>query len=60
MLTMCWTDSNGNDKWERFEDRRSLMAAIVKNHLENEEDILIFGSEADECLMTVEDVAMAL
>lgn len=60
MYTLCWTDNNGNDKWDRFEDRRSLMAAITKNHLENDEDILIFGPDADDCLMTVEDIAIAL
>lgn len=60
MYTLCWTDANGNDKWDRFEDRRSLMAAIIKNHLEDDEDVLIFGPDADDCLMTVEDIAIAL
>ena len=60
MFTMCWTDNNGNDRWDRFEDRRSLIAAIIKNHLEDDEDILIFCPDADECLITVEDVMAAL
>ena len=57
---MCWTESNGVSKWDRFEDRRSLMAAIVKNGLENDEDVLIFSPDADEHLLTVEDIAIAL
>ena len=60
MYTMCWTDIEGNSRWDRFHDRRSLMAAIIQNHLEDDEDILIFGPVADDCLMTVEDIAIAL
>lgn len=60
MYTMCWTDKNGLDKWDRFESRRKLMAAIIENHLENDEDVLIFGPDADDCRMTVEDIAIAL
>ena len=60
MYTMCWTDENGHNKWNQFIDRRSLMAAIIKNHLENDEDVLIFGPDADDCRLTVEDIAAAL
>lgn len=56
MYTVCWTDENGNDCWDRCESRREVAALLIKHRLEDDEDVLIFTPEADECTMTTEDV----
>lgn len=55
MYTVCWTE-NGKDCWDRFECRRAVAAFLIEHGLEDDEDVLIFTPEADECTMTTEDI----
>lgn len=56
MYTVCWTDSNAIDRWERCESRREVATLLMKHGLENEEDVLIFGPDADDALIAIEDI----
>ena len=60
MYTVCWTEiSGGGDsiyRWERFESRSEVAGFLIREGLEDEEDILIFGPEADESLLTTENI----
>ena len=59
MYTICWTDSEISC-WERCESRREVAALLIKHRLENDEDVLIFTPDADECVITAEEVFAAL
>ncbi len=50
----------GNDRWDRCESRREVAALLIKQHLENDEDVLIFTPEADDCTMLPEDIFASL
>lgn len=64
MYTVCWTNDdnrNGNgsvgcDKWERCESRREVAALLIRERLENDGDVLIFGPDAEDYLVSVEDL----
>lgn len=60
MYTVCWTEYDGisayNDKWERCESREEVAALLKKHNLLDDGDVLIFGPEADNCLLTLEEI----
>lgn len=60
MYTICWTETNTEgisvDKWERCESRRELASLLIRRNLSDSEDVLIFGPEAEESLLTCEDI----
>ena len=64
MYTVCWTfthhDSVVFDKWERCDDRREVAALLIREGLEDDPDVLIFGPDADDALVDVEDIFAAL
>lgn len=56
MYTVCWSDKNGADRWERCENRREVAALLINNCLEDSPDVLIFGPDAEDCLLAPEDI----
>ncbi len=55
MYTVCWT-KNGENRWEQCESRLEVYALIIRNGLENDAKTLIFTPDAEENLLTVEDI----
>lgn len=56
MYTVCWTDPDGTDRWERCESRREVAALLMRHGLEDDDDVLIFGPDADDALIAIEDI----
>ena len=60
MYTVCWTEYLRNEdsaaRWARFESRREIAGFLLREGLEDDEDVLIFGREADDYLLTTEDI----
>lgn len=56
MYTVCWKDPGGKDRWDRCDSRREVASLLIKEGLEDNEDVLIFTPDADDCTMSVEDV----
>lgn len=59
MYTVLWTELN-RDYWERCESRREVAALLIEHRLEDNLDVLIFGPDADDCIVDVEDVFASL
>lgn len=59
MYTVCWSDMSG-DHYERCEDRRAVADLLERNGLQDDEDVLIFAPDADDCLITPEDLFASL
>lgn len=55
MYTVLWTELN-RDYWERCENRQEVASLLRKNGLEDDPDVLIFGHDADNCIVDVEDI----
>lgn len=53
MYTMCWVDTNGNDRWDRFSSRKALVDAIIDLQLEEDEDVLIFSPDAEDARLNI-------
>ena len=64
MYTVLWTETDENgkmkDRWERCEDRRDVAALLIREHLQDDEDVMIFSPEAEEYLVSNEDVFASL
>ena len=60
MYTVCWVDNEERSHWEHCESRREVAALLVKNRIENDEDVLIFTPDAEDFLITAEDIFAAL
>lgn len=60
MYTVCWIDVNGRDRWERCESRREVASLLIKLRLDDDPDVLIFGPDADDCILTPEDIFAAI
>ena len=60
MYTVCWTENLCNEdsaaRWARFESRREVAGFLLREGLEDDEDVLIFGPEADDYLLTPENI----
>lgn len=56
MYTICWTTDDGEDRWDRESSREEVMEYLRKNELIGNGDVLIFGPEADDCLVDIEDL----
>lgn len=56
MYTICWTDAAGNDHYERCQSRVEAAELLRKNGIESDPEILIFGPDADDCLVDAEDI----
>lgn len=60
MYTVCWTDSNGNDHYERCENRAEVAKLLYKHGVENDPEVLIFGPDADDYLVDAEEILGAV
>lgn len=60
MYTVLWTDSNGQDRWERCEGRGEVVSLLYREHLVDDDDVTIFTPEADDCTILQEDLFAAL
>lgn len=65
MYTVLWTTTDIHtgksvDRWERCDSRREVAALLIKYGLENDEDVIIFGPDAEDHVLTQEDIFMAL
>ena len=60
MYTVCWIDENNKDRWERCESRSDVIALLMREHLQNDEDVLIFSPEAEDSTVTCEDLFLML
>ena len=56
MYTILYFADDGSDRWDRFEAKEELIDFIDKNDLRYDEDLQIYGPEADDYLLTVEDI----
>lgn len=59
MYTVCWVawDSYGcNDRWERCENKAAVRDLLIGNGLVDDQDVLIFGPEANEHVMSACDI----
>lgn len=59
MYTVCWIE-NGEDKWDRCESRIEVVALLLKHGIQDNEDVLIFTPDADDCTITAEDLFATL
>lgn len=60
MYTVLWTDCNGNDRWERCDDRAEVVSLLNREHLVDDDDITIFTPDADDCTISQEDLFATL
>ena len=56
MFTILYFAEDGSDHWDRFESKAELLAFIDEHGLREDGDLQIYGPEADNYLMSVEDV----
>lgn len=47
MYTIIWVDSAGQEHYERFDFADEVLAFIRQQHIEDEEDLLIFPPDTD-------------
>lgn len=59
MYTILWTE-NGSDHWERCESRREVAALLIREGLEDDEDVLIFMPDAEEHTINAESIFASL
>ena len=55
MWTLCWTDNEGNDIWDRFSSRIQLKSFIDRHELDVDE-LLIFPPEADDLVVSASEL----
>lgn len=55
MYTILWTSTDG-DHWERCNSREEVANILTLNNLTDDEDVLIFGPDADDYTLTQQDV----
>ena len=60
MYTILWTTAEGSDRWDRCESRREVVALLIREGLEDDEDVLIFTPEADENTIDTESLFASL
>lgn len=51
MYTICWTTEK-NDRKDLSESRKEVEALLVREGLENPGDVLVFGPDAERCLLS--------
>ena len=56
MYTVCFTSKNGQDIWERCDSRREVAALLIREGLQDDPDVLIFAPEADDEIITTEEI----
>ena len=56
MWTVCWTDNHGDEHFQRCEHQENVMALLIAEQLQEDEDILIFSPAADDCIKSVKEV----
>ena len=56
MWTVCWTDSHGDEHFQRCEHQENVMALLIAEQLQEDEDVLIFSPEADGCIKSAKEV----
>lgn len=59
MYTVCWVawDSYGcNDRWERCKNKAEVRDLLVGNGLVDDPDVLIFSPEAENFIVSVDDI----
>lgn len=56
MYTICWTDADGVDHYERCKNRKEVADLLYRNGIEWDPEILIFGPDADDYLIDAEDI----
>ena len=56
MYTVCYTNENGQDVWERCESRNEVAALLTREGLRADPDVLIFTPEADDETIAAEDI----
>ena len=59
MYTVCWIE-NGEAKWDRCESRLEVINLLLAHGIQDDEDVLIFTPDADDCTITAEDLFAAL
>lgn len=53
MWTVCWTDADGRDRWERCFSVEEVI--VIVENLDND-DVLIFSPHAEDCTVAVSDL----
>ena len=56
MYTVFFTSKNGQDIWERCDSRREVAALLIREGLQDDPDVLIFAPEADDEIITTEEI----
>lgn len=59
MYTVLWStfaNSESTDRWERCENREEVARLLIREHLIDDSDVLIFGPEAEDYLLCPEDI----
>lgn len=59
MYTVFWSSFKGGestDRWERCENREEVARLLIREHLIDDPDVLIFGPEAEDYLLCPEDI----
>ena len=64
MYTILWTETDKNgkikDRWERAKDRREVASLLIREGLQDNEDVMIFSPEAEDYLVSNEDIFASL
>lgn len=57
MYTVCYTNKEGHDTYERCEDRQEVAALLIREGLQDTcDEVLIFPPEADDLVIDIEDI----
>ena len=56
MYTVCFTNKNGQDIWKRYDSRREVAALLTQEGLRDDPNVLIFAPEADDEIITPEEI----
>lgn len=55
MYYILWED-NGQKRWESCESRREVAALIIREKLESDDSVVIFGPDAEDNIIDQETI----
>lgn len=57
MYTVCYTNREGHDTFDRCEDRQEVAALLIREGLQDTcDDVLIFTPDAEDYVIDIEDI----
>ena len=60
MYTVLWLSPVGTHLWAQVDSRREVAALLIEKGLENDDSVIIFGPDAEEAVISTEDIFASL